>query len=91
MSSRAPDGPADAGVDEAVLVAGDVDRFDGWQSKVPFEVGVGEGRDEASRGGGDVGELLLEFLPLWETHYGGLWNTGLLLRALRRIVERPAQ
>ena len=50
----APDDPADAGVDKAVFVAGDVDRDDLFQAEVPGELGDDEGGDEASAGGVDV-------------------------------------
>jgi hypothetical protein len=50
----APDDPADAGVDEAVLVAGDVDADDVGEAKIPFEFWDDEGGDEAAGGGVDV-------------------------------------
>ena len=50
----APDDPADARVDEPVLVAGGVDRGDARQAEVPDEVGVDERRDERARGAVDV-------------------------------------
>ncbi len=50
----APDRPADARVDEAVLVPGRVDRRDARQAEVPFEVGVDERRDEPAGGAVDV-------------------------------------
>ena len=50
----APDDPADAGVDEAVLVARDVDADDVGKAEIPFEFGDDEGGDEASGRGVDV-------------------------------------
>jgi len=50
----APDDPADTRVDEAVLVAGDVDGGDLWQAEVPEQAGVDKGGDEAARCGIDV-------------------------------------
>ena len=54
LLARAPDRPADTRVDEAVLVARDVDRLDGRQPEVPDQVGVGERRHEAAGGRVDV-------------------------------------
>src|SRR5207342_3205495 len=42
------DQPADAGVDEPELVAGDVDRADLLEPEVPFRFRVEEGPDEAA-------------------------------------------
>ena len=50
----AEDQPADARVDEAVLVAGDVDRPDLLELEVPLRVGVEEGPDERATGAVDV-------------------------------------
>jgi hypothetical protein len=44
----APDHPADARVDEAVFVAGDVDADNALEAEVPLERGVNEGDDEAA-------------------------------------------
>jgi hypothetical protein len=44
----APDAPADAGVDEAVLMAADVDALDPGETEVPLQLRVEEGRDEAA-------------------------------------------
>lgn len=49
-----PDDPADAGVDEAVLVPGDVDADDVGETEVPLEFGDDEGRDETTGSGVDV-------------------------------------
>ena len=46
---RAPDHPAEAGVDEPVLVGGGADRRDALDAEVPFEIGLQEGRDHAAR------------------------------------------
>lgn len=50
----APDDPADAGIDEAVLVAGDVDADDVGEAEIPFQLGDDEGRDETTGCGVDV-------------------------------------
>lgn len=50
----APDDPADSGVDETVLVAGDVDADDVGEAEVPFEFGDDEGGDKTSGCGVDV-------------------------------------
>ena len=44
----APHDPAHTGVNEAVLVPGRVDRLHARHAKVPHELGVDEGRDEAA-------------------------------------------
>lgn len=49
-----PDDPADTGVDEAVLVAGDVDGDDLFTSEIPLEVGDDKGGDETTAGSIDV-------------------------------------
>lgn len=49
-----PDDPADAGVDEAVLVARNVDADDVGEAEVPFEFGDHEGGYEAAGCGVDV-------------------------------------
>jgi hypothetical protein len=50
----APDDPADARVDESVLVPRRVDRCDAGQAEVPLEVGVDERRDEGAGRAVDV-------------------------------------
>lgn len=49
-----PDDPADTGVDEAVLVAGDVDADDVGEAEIPFQLGDDERGDETAGGGVDV-------------------------------------
>ena len=50
----APDGPADARVDEPVLVARGVDRRHAGDAEVPFEIGIDERGDESAGGRVDV-------------------------------------
>ena len=50
----APQRPADAGVDEAELVAGRVDRGDAGEAEVPDELRVAERRDHGAGGPVDV-------------------------------------
>lgn len=50
----APHNPTHAGVDEAVLVARDVDGHDALEAKVPLEVGHDKRRHKAARGRVDV-------------------------------------
>lgn len=49
-----PDDPADARVDESVLVARDVDADDVGKAEIPFQFGDDEGRDETAGRGVDV-------------------------------------
>lgn len=53
-----PDGPADTGVNQTVLVAGYVDGNHTFQSKVPLEVGVDKRSDEATRCSVDCSKLV---------------------------------
>jgi hypothetical protein len=82
----APDAPADAGVDEAVLVAADVDALDQRQAEVPLQVRVQEGRDEAAARRVHVDGRLPPGLPVL-----GLEQVVEQLHVLELAVERGAQ
>ena len=69
----APDDPAHARIDQAVLVARSVDGFDAWQAKVPEQVRLEERRDEAAAGAIDV---------------DGNVEAGLLLEAVESGAQR---
>ena len=69
----APDAPADAGVDEAVLVAADVDALHPRQPEVPLQLRVQERRDEPAAGG---------------VHVDGRPPTGLRVLHLQQVVEQ---
>lgn len=51
---RAPDDPTNTGVDQTVLVSGDVDGDDLLETEVPGQIGLGEGSDKATASGIDV-------------------------------------
>ena len=82
----APQRPADARVDEPVLMARGVDRLHPPQPEVPFEVGLDEGRDKPAGGGIDVQRDVDATLAL-----EGVECRGDLLDRLVAAVERAAQ
>ena len=84
----APDRPADAGVDEPVLVAGGVDRLHPLEPEVPLQLGLDERRDEAARGAVDVHGHVQARVALELVERGGDLADRLVAAVERRAEDR---